>query len=124
MVRLADAFVALPGGAGTLDELFEAWTWQQLGLHAKPVGVLNVAGFWDPLLAALDHMSTAGFIRPVDRASLIVAESAVDLLTAVEAFRPARSKWAGPAGEAPAGQDPPSFTESGQSGTKIRPLSV
>jgi uncharacterized protein (TIGR00730 family) len=93
MARLADAFVALPGGAGTLDELFEAWTWQQLGVHAKAVGLLNVAGFWDPLLAALDHMSAAGFIRTVDRASLIVAEDAASLLEAVDAFRPARHKW-------------------------------
>jgi uncharacterized protein (TIGR00730 family) len=99
MVRLADAFVALPGGTGTLDELFEAWTWQQLGLHAKPVGVLNVVGFWDPLLAALDHMSAAGFIRPMDRASLIVADDAIGLLKAVEGFIPARRKWSGPAGE-------------------------
>jgi uncharacterized protein (TIGR00730 family) len=102
MVELADAIVALPGGAGTLDELFEAWTWQQLGLHAKAVGLLNVDGFWDPLLAALDHMRDAGFIRPADRASLIVAGSAVELLEAIAAFTPARPKWGGRAGEAPA----------------------
>jgi uncharacterized protein (TIGR00730 family) len=101
MAALADAFVALPGGAGTLDELFEAWTWQQLGLHAKPVGLLNVAAYWDPLLAALDHMSVAGFVRPADRRSLIVAADTAELLKAVALFIPAQRKWEGGDGAAP-----------------------
>ncbi len=86
MARLADAFVALPGGTGTLDELFEAWTWQQLGLHDKPVALLNPAGFWDPLLAALEHMRGAGFVRP--EARLLVAADADRFLSLV---RPAAS---------------------------------
>jgi uncharacterized protein (TIGR00730 family) len=95
MAELADAFVALPGGAGTLDELFEAWTWQQLGLHTKPVALLNVAGYWDPLLAALDHMSEAGFIRPSDRANLIIAKHSDDLLEALGSYGPLAPKWRG-----------------------------
>jgi len=85
----------LPGGAGTLDELFEAWTWQQLGLHTKPVALLNVAGYWDPLLAALDHMSEAGFIRPSDRANLIIAKHSDDLLEALGSYGPLAPKWRG-----------------------------
>jgi uncharacterized protein (TIGR00730 family) len=97
MADLADAFVALPGGAGTLDELFEAWTWQQLGLHDKPVALLNTGGYWDPLLAALDHMSVAGFIRPDARAHLIVVAGATDLLAALGRFDPPTGRWpAGP----------------------------
>ncbi|GIH15400.1 LOG family protein [Rugosimonospora africana] len=89
MARLGDAFVALPGGTGTLDELFEAWTWQQLGLHDKPVALLNPAGFWDPLLAALEHMRAAGFVRPAAR--LPVAGDADEFLRLV---------WPTPAGDA------------------------
>jgi uncharacterized protein (TIGR00730 family) len=70
--------VALPGGCGTLDELFEAITWGQLGLHAKPIGVLDVQGYWTPLLALMDHMNREGFVRPplriaraADAASLV-----------------------------------------------------
>jgi len=91
MAELADAFVALPGGAGTLDELFEAWTWQQLGLHRKPVALLNTDGFWDPLLAALDHMRAAGFIRGTDR--LLVATDAAHFLRAVRSFTAPDAKW-------------------------------
>jgi uncharacterized protein (TIGR00730 family) len=93
MAELADAFVALPGGAGTLDELFEAWTWQQLGLHDKPVALLNAAGYWDPLLAALDHMTSSGLIRAADRASLLVTADATEFLAAAKAFRLPGSKW-------------------------------
>ena len=64
MADLADAFVALPGGVGTLEELFEVYTWAQLGIHAKPVGLLDVAGYWEPLAAWLDHAVDAGFLRP------------------------------------------------------------
>lgn len=68
MYDLSDAFVALPGGMGTLDELCEILTWSQLGLHAKPCGVLNVAGYFDALLAFFDHATAEGFIRPAHRA--------------------------------------------------------
>jgi uncharacterized protein (TIGR00730 family) len=93
LASLADAFVALPGGAGTLEELFEVWTWQQLGLHSKPVALLNLNGYWDPLLRALDEMADSGFIRPADRETLIIATDAAGLLASVEAFRPPRRKY-------------------------------
>jgi uncharacterized protein (TIGR00730 family) len=69
MAQAADAFVALPGGLGTLEELFETWTWQQLGYHARPIGLLDTAGFYAPLLALLAHTRDAGFVdaRHVDR---------------------------------------------------------
>jgi uncharacterized protein (TIGR00730 family) len=63
MASLADAFVALPGGLGTLDELFEIWTWAQLGFHQKPIGLLNVSGFFSPLLALTEHLARSGFVR-------------------------------------------------------------
>ena len=64
MADLADAFIALPGGIGTMEELFEAFTWLQLGLHHKPVGLLNVAGFYDPLIGFLAHMRSQRFLKP------------------------------------------------------------
>jgi hypothetical protein len=67
MAELADGFVALPGGAGTLEEFFEVWTWGQLGLHAKALGLLDVDGFFAPLAAMLDHMVDEGFLRPAYR---------------------------------------------------------
>ena len=69
MAQAADAFVALPGGLGTLEELFEAWTWRQLGYHARPIGLLDTAGFYRPLLELLAHTRDAGFVdaRTVDR---------------------------------------------------------
>jgi uncharacterized protein (TIGR00730 family) len=74
MASLADSFVALPGGYGTLDELCEIITWSQLGIHEKPVGLLNIAGFFDGLLCLLDHAAAEGFIRPSHR-SLLIEES-------------------------------------------------
>jgi hypothetical protein len=62
MAEAADAFVALPGGLGTLEELFEAWTWQQLGYHARPIGLLDTAGYYAPLRAMVEHTVTAGFV--------------------------------------------------------------
>ncbi len=81
MTELADGFVALPGGAGTLDELFEVWTWQQLGYHDKPVAFLDVAGYWRPLLDALEGMAAAGFVRrgPLDA---LVVESEPEAMLA------------------------------------------
>ncbi|MGW0227178.1 LOG family protein [Actinopolymorpha singaporensis] len=72
MADLSDAFVALPGGAGTLDELFEMWTWSQLGLHHKPIGLLDVAGYYQPMLTFLDHMTAERFLRPAYRDALVV----------------------------------------------------
>ena len=72
MAERADAFVALPGGIGTFEELFEVWTWRQLGYHDKPVGLLNVAGYYDPLLTFLDQSTASGFIRPAQHELLQV----------------------------------------------------
>jgi uncharacterized protein (TIGR00730 family) len=80
MADLSDAFVALPGGVGTFEELFEAITWTQLGLHRKPCGVLNVGGFYDGLLAFLDHAWTEGFIKPETRAIVVAGTDPADLL--------------------------------------------
>lgn len=91
----ADAFIALPGGYGTCDELFEILTWAQLGIHRKPVGLLNVNGFFDTLLAWLDHMQAEDFLRPVYRQLLIVEDNVDRLMDRLEAYRPDRSlpKW-------------------------------
>lgn len=94
MAELADGFIALPGGAGTLEELFEVWTWQQLGLHAKPVALYNVQGFWQPLLAMIDQMVATGFISPRFRESLIVGEDPAVLLEEMAHWRPQTPKWA------------------------------
>ncbi|MFJ8440275.1 TIGR00730 family Rossman fold protein [Kitasatospora griseola] len=92
MAEAADAFVALPGGTGTLEELFEAWTWQQLGLHAKPVALLGPPGFWQPLTGLADHLVDTGFVRPALRN--LIAETDPDaLLDAVERWRPPTPKW-------------------------------
>jgi uncharacterized protein (TIGR00730 family) len=80
MARRADAFVALPGGMGTLEELFEILTWSQLGIHGKPVALLNVEGYFDALLAFLDHQVAEGFLRAPDRGRLQVAEGVEELL--------------------------------------------
>jgi uncharacterized protein (TIGR00730 family) len=74
MAELSDGFIALPGGFGTLDELFEILTWAQLGMHRKPVGLLNVCGFWDPLVSLVQHMVTEGFV-PEDQLALLLVET-------------------------------------------------
>jgi len=79
MNELSDAFIALPGGYGTLEELFEILTWSQLGIHGKPSGLLNVAGYYDGLLAMLDHAVDEGFLRPPYR-ELVMAETDADTL--------------------------------------------
>jgi hypothetical protein len=94
MAELSDGFVALPGGIGTLEELFEAWTWAQLGLHGKPVGLLNVAGYFDGLVAFLDHAVREGFVREENRAMLVVSDDPAELLDRFESYRaPAVPKW-------------------------------
>ena len=75
MTDLADAFLALPGGIGTLDELFEAWSWNVLGYHAQPLCLLNVAGFWDGLIEFIDHATDSGFLSPERRKQLLVAQT-------------------------------------------------
>jgi len=80
MTELTDAFVALPGGIGTYDELFEAWTWNALGYHAKPFALLNVNGFWDEMVRFLDHASASGFMSPARRAQLLVADGVDEVI--------------------------------------------
>jgi uncharacterized protein (TIGR00730 family) len=80
MAELGDAFVALPGGAGTLDELFEAWTWALLGLHAKPVALLNVGGYFDLLISHLARMVDEGFLRGELARTLLIENEPVALL--------------------------------------------
>jgi uncharacterized protein (TIGR00730 family) len=80
MAQASDAFLALPGGIGTLEELFEVWTWLQLGYHDKPVGLLNVAGYFDDLLRFLDHTASQGFVNGEQRALLQVDHDAERLL--------------------------------------------
>jgi uncharacterized protein (TIGR00730 family) len=95
MADLANAFAALPGGFGTCDELFEILTWAQLGLHAKPVGLLNVARFFDPLRVWLDHMVREGFLKETHRHLLLEADDAERLLDLLAHHRPEEptSKW-------------------------------
>lgn len=80
MASLADGFVALPGGLGTFEELFEILTWGQLGIHRKPVGVLNVAGYYDPLAALVDHAVSQGFVNAANRQLVLVDEDPARLL--------------------------------------------
>jgi uncharacterized protein (TIGR00730 family) len=97
MADLSDAFVALPGGLGTLDELFEIWTWAQLGLHRKPVGLLDVEGYFDGLVRFLDHAVAEGFVRPKHRAMLVVDRDPSRLLDRLAAVPPPEgARWIGP----------------------------
>lgn len=97
MAELSDAFVALPGGFGTLEELFEVLTWSQLGLHRKPSGLLNVAGYFDPLLAFFDHALAERFLRPKHRAMVLVDSDPDGLLDRLAAFQPPKlEKWIRP----------------------------
>jgi uncharacterized protein (TIGR00730 family) len=99
MADLSDAFVALPGGFGTLDELMEQLTWSQLGLHDKPVGLLDVAEYWRPLIALARHATEEGFVREADLARIAVGDGAAGLLDRLDAItrkeRP-RPKWSKP----------------------------
>jgi len=94
MYEQSDAAVALPGGAGTFDELFEAFTWNQLGIHFKPVGLLNVDGYFDPLIAMLDRTVDQGFLRREQRRLLVVADNGPELLEALASVEPSGvPKW-------------------------------
>jgi uncharacterized protein (TIGR00730 family) len=94
MAELADGFIALPGGIGTLEEFFETWTWAQLGMHTKPCGLLNVAGYFDPLLQFLDHAVAERFVRDVHRAMVVVESDPAALLARFESYEPPRVvKW-------------------------------
>jgi uncharacterized protein (TIGR00730 family) len=94
MADAADAFVMLPGGYGTFDEFFEALTWTQLGIHAKPCGILDVADFFAPLRALLDGAVTAGFVRPAHRDMVVVDDDPARLLDRLAAWTPVTvAKW-------------------------------
>jgi len=94
MNDLSDAFIALPGGFGTLDEFFEVLTWSQLGFHGKPCALLNVAGYYDGMLAMLDHAVTERFLRPAHRELVIADTDPLRLLQRLSAFVPApKGKW-------------------------------
>jgi uncharacterized protein (TIGR00730 family) len=99
MAELSDGFVALPGGFGTMDELMEQLTWSQLGLHAKPVGLLDVEEYWRPLIALARHATEEGFVREADLGAIAVATDAAGLLDRLERLerepRP-RAKWSAP----------------------------
>ena len=88
MADLSDAFIALPGGYGTLEEFCEVLTWAQLGLHRKPLGLLNVSRFYDAFIAQIDHAVAMKFIQPENRELLMVDESVEELLVRFEKFKP------------------------------------
>ena len=96
MAELADGFVALPGGIGTFEEIFEVWTWAQLGFHGKPCGLLNVAGYYDGLVTFLDHAANEQFVRPDQRRMLVVEANPKALLDRFASYAPpALPKWVG-----------------------------
>lgn len=88
MAELSDGFVALPGGLGTLEETFEVWTWAQLGLHRSPVGLLNVGGFWDPLITMLRHMVRAEFVQNIHAEMVYASDDPAALLDAMASHVP------------------------------------
>ena len=94
MADLADAFIALPGGFGTLEEFFEVLTWSQLGLHVKPCGIVNVRGYYTPLLHMLDHAVRERFLKAENRALVLARDTPSELLQALEEWRPIHvEKW-------------------------------
>ncbi|MEI7895511.1 MAG: TIGR00730 family Rossman fold protein [bacterium] len=94
MANLSDAFAALPGAYGTLDELFEVLTWNQLGIINKPIGLLNIDNFFNPMLQMLDHMVAEKFLRPEHRSMLLCGNDFAELLKELEEYRPvAAEKW-------------------------------
>ncbi|MBE0640987.1 MAG: TIGR00730 family Rossman fold protein, partial [Bacteroidales bacterium] len=94
MAEISDGFIALPGGYGTLDELFEITTWAQLDLHRKPVGILNAEGYFDELFRFMDHMSSEGFVRPAHQQMILRDNDPESLLSRMAAYEaPEESKW-------------------------------
>jgi len=94
MAELSDGFIALPGGMGTLEELFEIITWAQLGLHAKPCGLLNVHRYYDPLIEFVSRMADEGFIKDKHKGLVLAADTPEEMLAAMRAFEPIRvQKW-------------------------------
>jgi uncharacterized protein (TIGR00730 family) len=96
MFDLSDAFIGLPGGLGTVEELMEILTWAQLGFHKKPCGLLNVSGYFDYILSFLNHATSEGFIKPAHRDMLLVSEDPAILLERFRSYDPAKiDKWSG-----------------------------
>ena len=94
MAELADGFLALPGGIGTTEEFFEVWTWSQLGIHRKPIGMLNVDGFFDPLVTFLDHLVRERFLRAEHRSTVLLDTSPELLVERLRTFTaPVVEKW-------------------------------
>ena len=93
MEELSDAFMALPGGAGTLEEIFEVWTWTQIGLHEKPCAFYNVNGFYDKLLDMISFMSGEGFIKKEYIDMLIKTDNNEELLSLIKEYKAPKSKW-------------------------------
>jgi uncharacterized protein (TIGR00730 family) len=91
---LSDGFINLPGGVGTMDEMWEAVSWSQLGYHSKPVGVLNIAGYYDHLIAFNAHMASVGFVRDAHKGILLVAETIDDLLGKMTSYTPHKNIFA------------------------------
>ncbi len=98
MAKLSDGFIALPGGIGTLEEIFEVLTWAQLGFHRKPCGLLNIQGYYDHLTTFLDHVTKEGFVRDVHRAMLQTQSDPQAMLQAFKAYQPPQvtTKYTGP----------------------------
>jgi len=94
MAELSDGFIALPGGVGTLEEIFEIWTWAQLGFHGKPCGLLNIAGYYDALITFLDHTVAEQFVREAHRSMLLVEQTPETLLDRFAGYAaPTVQKW-------------------------------
>lgn len=95
MAKLADGFITLPGGLGTLEELFEMLTWSQLGFHTKAIGLLNIDHYYDALLAFIDHSIDQGFVKPVHKTLFTASDSVNELLAQMQSYRsPIIDKWA------------------------------
>lgn len=88
MARMSDGFIALPGGIGTLEELFEIWTWAQLGMHRHPIGILNINGYYDPLIGFVDNSVRKEFLKPMNRQMLLVDSVPERLLDRFETYEP------------------------------------
>lgn len=101
MADLSDAFIALPGGAGTLEEIAEQWTWAQLTIHAKPCGFLDVAGFWAPMRAMVDQMVASGFVREEQSGIVTFSDDLDDLLGSLDSPDAWTDKWGQRDGDAP-----------------------
>lgn len=93
MARMADAFVALPGGAGTLEEIFEVWTWAQIGYHSKPCAFYNINGYYDQLFEMISHMSESGFLKEKYAEMLIRMDEPTSLLSSIKSYTPPKQKW-------------------------------